>query len=122
MIINIPKRTVLALLASAPVFIATSAFADDVQDGWRWCRKCQGLWFAGSQTRGACPAGGGHQQTGSGNYRLVQNSPNYRGQHDWRWCSKCQGLWFAGNQTDGICPAGGAHSLAGSGDYGLDSG
>ena len=120
----VSRRAMLALLGFAPAYSATSAFAADVQDGWRWCRKCQGLWFAGNRTRGACPSGGGHQQTGSGNYRLLNNSPGSGGQRDWRWCRKCQGLWFSGNQTDGICPAGGAQTRVGSGDYTLttDSG
>jgi hypothetical protein len=67
---HVPKRTALALLASAPVFIATSAFAAEVQDGWRWCRTCQGLWFAGNRTDGVCPAGGAHSLAGSGDYGL----------------------------------------------------
>jgi hypothetical protein len=89
------------------------------QDGWRWCRKCQGLWFGENNTRGACPTGGGHQQTGSGNYRLMENSPGAAGQEGWRWCRKCQGLWFSGNNTRGACPAGGGHQQAGSGNYRL---
>ena len=40
------------------------------QSNWRWCYRCQGLYFAGSPTSGWCPAGGGHDYTGSGNYSL----------------------------------------------------
>jgi hypothetical protein len=40
------------------------------QDNWRWCRKCQGLAFGGAGAPGACPAGGSHDHTGSGNYSL----------------------------------------------------
>jgi hypothetical protein len=86
--------------------------------GWAWCNRCQGLWSADSNTRGACPAGpGGHDGTGSGGYwpftRDVSGQPN------WRWCRQCQGLWFAANGTGGVCPAPGAagHSLAGSVNY-----
>jgi hypothetical protein len=45
-----------------------------VQDNWRWCNKCQGLWFAGSPPtkKKPCPAGGEHSQDGSGNYRLLK--------------------------------------------------
>jgi hypothetical protein len=39
------------------------------QDQWRWCNKCEGLWFAGHAT-GVCPAGGGHVSVGSANYVL----------------------------------------------------
>ncbi len=40
------------------------------QSSWRWCHKCQGLFFAGNPTSGACPAGGGHDYAGSGDYSL----------------------------------------------------
>ena len=87
------------------------------QRNWRWCHKCQGLFFAGNPGP-VCPAGGAHDQTGSANYRLVQNSPLYPGQSNWRWCHKCQGLFFAGHPGS-VCPAGGAHDRTGSGDYSL---
>src|SRR4051794_5626014 len=87
------------------------------QANWRWCHKCQGLYFAGNPGS-HCPAGGAHDLTGSGNYRLIQNTPSYPGQADWRWCHKCQGLYFAGNGGS-HCPAGGAHDKTGSGNYTL---
>jgi len=87
------------------------------QTNWRWCHKCQGLYFAGNATQGVCPAGGQHDHTGSGDYQLVQNTSAYRGQKNWRWCSKCQGMHFAGNATEGTCPAGGQHIHTGSGNY-----
>jgi acetyl-CoA carboxylase beta subunit len=41
------------------------------QDEWRWCHKCEGLWFGGDEKReGKCPAGGTHTKIGSGNYVL----------------------------------------------------
>lgn len=88
------------------------------QRNWRWCSKCQGLWFGGN-AGSKCPAGGAHIKTGSGNYSLVHNATNVPGQANWRWCSKCQGLWFAGNSTQGKCPAGGSHIKIGSGNYTL---
>jgi Fungalysin metallopeptidase (M36)/Fungalysin/Thermolysin Propeptide Motif len=87
------------------------------QNNWRWCHKCQGLYFAGSPTQGVCPAGGTHDHTGSGDYLLVQNNTAYLGQDNWRWCHKCQGLYFAGHATQGHCSAGGPHDHTGSGDY-----
>jgi hypothetical protein len=85
------------------------------QDNWRWCNKCEGLFFAGDTTTGACAAGGGHNYRGSGNYVLTfAPAP---GQDNWRWCHKCEGLFFAGDTTTGACPAGGGHDYAGSGDY-----
>jgi hypothetical protein len=91
------------------------------QSDWRWCNKCQGLFFAGNSTTGTCPTGGGHNYSGSGNYSLgdfVGGSFQDR----WRWCNKCQGLFFAGNPTSGVCPAGGGHNYSGSQDYYLNEG
>ncbi len=87
------------------------------QSNWRWCHKCQGLFFAGN-AGSHCPTGGAHDQTGSGNYSLVQNAPLYPGQANWRWCHKCQGLFFGGN-AGSHCPAGAAHDHTGSGNYSL---
>jgi hypothetical protein len=91
------------------------------QDGWYWCNRCAGLWYALNRTGGACPAGaGGHSITGSDSYALDVNSGG--GQGNWRWCFECQGLWFAGNRTRGVCPVlgTGGHGIAGSGIYSLD--
>ena len=88
------------------------------QYNWRWCKKCQGLAFAANASLGACPAGGNHDHTGSGDYILVQNAAaGPSGQDNWRWCRKCEGLAFAGNSTLGPCPAGGNHDHTGSGNY-----
>lgn len=85
------------------------------QRNWRWCSKCQGMWFGGNPA-GPCPAGGKHTKTGSGNYSLVHQATSAPGQSNWRWCSKCQGLWFGGNPA-GPCPTGGKHTKSGSGNY-----
>lgn len=89
----------------------------NIQGNWRWCFKCQGFWYGGFSA-GVCPGGGGHAQTGSGNYALVFDLLGAERQSDWRWCSKCQGLWFGGH-TGSICPAGGGHTKSGSGNYSL---
>eukprot|EP01098_Paradermamoeba_levis_P009461 TRINITY_DN393_c0_g1_i3.p2 TRINITY_DN393_c0_g1~~TRINITY_DN393_c0_g1_i3.p2 ORF type:complete len:127 (-),score=22.38 TRINITY_DN393_c0_g1_i3:65-445(-) len=86
------------------------------QAGWRWCNKCQHLWYAaGSQ--GICPGGGSHTSAGSSEYFVSQDSyvpPNH--QAGWKWCSKCMVLWYSGSKA-GKCPAGGEHSASGSGAY-----
>jgi len=87
------------------------------QSDWRWCHKCEGLWFGGGASMGVCPAGGTHSKSGSGNYTLTVNTPDAPGQSNWRWCNKCQVLHFAGNLQTGKCKAGGTHSTAGSGNY-----
>ena len=86
------------------------------QANWRWCHKCQGMFFGGFL--GVCPAGGMHDINGSGNYQL-QDQPGDPGQHNWRWCHKCSGLFFAGNPTTGWCPQGGGHEHQPSSDYSL---
>jgi hypothetical protein len=90
------------------------------QSNWRWCSKCQGLWFAGDPSMPApCPAGGDHTSSGSGNYSLMTSVPGF-GESNWRWCSKCQGLWFAAGDpytTPHLCPAAGSHVQTGSGSY-----
>src|SRR4030095_3665358 len=92
-----------------------ASMAWGTQRDWRWCSKCQGMWFGGNPA-GPCPAGGTHIKTGSGNYSLVHQATSAPGQSNWRWCSKCQGLWFGGNPA-GPCPAGGTHIKTGSGNY-----
>jgi hypothetical protein len=91
------------------------------QPDWRWCHKCQGLFFSGGQASvGRCPAGAQHEKGVSGNYTLAHNAPVILGQPDWRWCHKCQGLFFSGGQASiGSCPAGGQHEKGSSGNYSL---
>ena len=105
--------------------LATDLFQDydmepfpDTQTGWHWCKKCQGLAFAGrGVTASKCPAGGAHSKTGSANYALMHSSSLPYGQADWRRCKKCQGLHFGGS-TPSKCPAGGTHEK-GSLNYSL---
>lgn len=95
------------------------AVGQKIQGDWRWCPKCQGLYFAGGLTQGICPAGGAHEHTDSGNYQLVENTPAGPGeQSGWRWCKKCHGLYFS-SQFQSVCPAKGPHDHISSGDYTL---
>ena len=89
------------------------------QDNWQWCKKCQGLAFAGADFIGPCPATGSHDHTGSLNYSLLIDSADPQAQDNWRWCRKCQGLTFAGANSVGYCPAGGEHDHTGSLNYSL---
>jgi hypothetical protein len=87
-----------------------------LQANWRWCRKCQGLFFGGNPGS-QCPVAGAHDPTGSGDYHLAGNIVAAPGQQaNWRWCRKCQGLFFGGNPGS-QCPVGGTHDSAGSGNY-----
>jgi M6 family metalloprotease-like protein len=97
------------------------------QHGWRWCRKCQGMFFGPGQASSRCPARDQHDGSASGDYSFVQNDSTTPGQRYWRWCQKCQGLFFGGtmqfgNDTfdvlqAGVCPASGQHDGSLSGNY-----
>ena len=109
------------------------------QQGWRWCRKCEGLWFAGDLPAGAsggrCPADPvvsqdpnyvfGHIQAGTYHYILLANiSPSANQQGGWWYCWKCRGLWFGrDNAHGGDCPRDTSRNIeeghvhAGSGRY-----
>jgi hypothetical protein len=53
------------------------------------------VWFAGNQTEGICPAGGGHSAVGSGNYALnIGDAPSIGDDH-------LLGIWSAQARTKG---------------------
>lgn len=89
------------------------------QSNWRWCRKCQGLFFVGNPSQGVCPAGGSHDANESGHYSLVLGDQAPGTQGGWRYCQKCEGLFFSGNPDQGACPKGGTHDSTASGQYGM---
>jgi hypothetical protein len=87
---------------------------------WRWCRKCQGLFYGPNQAASRCPAGGAHDGASSGNYILSVSSPSSNEWvAGWRHCNKCQGLYdLAG--LNSRCPAGGGHApVPGSASFNL---
>ena len=118
---------------SADYALAVDDTSAPGQQNWRWCERCDGLWFAGNNSAGFCPRdrvdesgnASGHVSSGRGDYVLpLGNQGACKGQGDWRWCRKCQGLWFAGNlHADGspnlgVCPIdSGGHTSEKSGDY-----
>jgi hypothetical protein len=77
------------------------------QHDWRWCSKCQGVFYGPNQASSRCPAIGAHDGSASGNYSFVLNDPIAPGQQNWRWCQKCQGLFYGPNQGTSKCPADG---------------
>jgi hypothetical protein len=108
-IIDVPS--LIAITQEAWLRQPTTVTITTSQSDWRWCNKCQGLFFAGNNL-GLCPAGGTHNDSGSGNYALNTSGS---GQSNWRWCRQCQGLFFAGNNL-GACPSH-SHNDVGSGNY-----
>jgi hypothetical protein len=90
------------------------------QGGWRWCHKCEGMFYArASAGKGHCPAGAAHEDAGSGHYAvLLGEDAGPKQQGGWRWCHKCEGMFYArASAGKGHCPAGAAHDDAGSGHY-----
>jgi hypothetical protein len=88
-----------------------------MQDGWRWCNRCQGLAYAGFGT-GVCWDGNGHDFGGSGAY-AVDMAANPAGTQDgWHWCNRCQGMIYSGFGT-GVCWDGQGHDFGGSGGYSI---
>jgi hypothetical protein len=67
----------------------------------------------------ACPAGGAHDASKSGNYTLNDNVSTTI-QQNWQWCHRCGGLFYASYGT-GTCPAQGGrgHNCSGRDGYSL---
>lgn len=91
------------------------------EKGWRWCSKCQSLFFGPNQAASKCAMDNGtHSAAGSGQYTCPTNGlpgyPLWSG--EWRRCGKCQCLFSVKGGHD-YCPAGGAHQAV-AGGYSYD--
>lgn len=119
----------VALFAGAGIATPAGAECPEiacVQEGWRWCNKCQGMFYglasASQGGLGVCPAGGTHATAGSGYYyqRVGTDIANVQ-QGGWSCCPKCMGFFYSrasvGAGGMGRCPAGAAHIKAGSPAY-----
>ena len=115
-------RTISAptILIAHPIVLsqpATEIAALPSQSGWRWCQKCQGMFYSLNPDQGPCPASGRHDASHSGAYLMTFGDAAAGMQPGWRWCQKCQGLFFGGNPNQTACPAGGPHDASRSGAY-----
>jgi hypothetical protein len=84
------------------------------QTNWRYCRKCQSMFYDGYAAKGTCPVGGAHASSGL-NFVLQHDAffKVYDVQQDkWRYCDKCFALHFDGFATSGRCAVQG-HVAAG---------
>ncbi|SEA62793.1 hypothetical protein [Nitrosospira multiformis] len=83
----------------------------NLQRDWRWCNKCQDIFFGPSVGTSKCAAGGTHN-VGTSNYSVRYGPHDQAGwQKDWSWCNKCQVLFFGPNVGNSKCAAGGTHNV-----------
>ena len=114
MIPTIFNRRQSLLLAGGALALGTvGAQAEDSQTDWRFCQKCNAMFFDGAPDKGHCPAGGAHVAQGF-IFQLPHDGPlTPTAQADWRFCNKCFDMFFDGFPNKGRCAAGGAHVAQG---------
>ncbi len=87
-----------------------------MQLDWRFCQKCNALFYDGFTGKGVCDAGGGHVSEGF-IFALPHDIPETpTSQGAWRFCPKCFTMHFDGFPDKGSCAAGGPHAV-GAGDF-----
>jgi hypothetical protein len=93
-----------------------------VQEDWRYCIRCRGLFF-GPNSQGYCPAVSGPHPIDRGIYVLINDTAQAEGQREWFWCSQCYLLFYGGGgRRAGVCPAAfGHHDGTRSANYTLFS-
>jgi hypothetical protein len=70
------------------------------QANWRYCRKCQSMFFDDYPNTGRCVING-HEAAGF-NFVVAHDSPG-PGQTQWRYCSQCHHMFYDGYATKGRC-------------------
>ena len=119
------KLGVAGLLGGAGALGAREASAGrgSFLAGWRYCSKCQGMFYDGGPTgAGHCPAGTSAfpAHAATGDYSLRYGARVKGEQRNWWCCVKCAGLWFAGTGGVGTCPGGdGGHAQIFSSNFSL---
>jgi hypothetical protein len=93
------------------VHLGDAANTAQLQNGWRFCAKCAGLFFSqdGQPFVKVCPAGDFHDARFSGTYVMEFGADGPGAQGNWRFCKNCLGLFFlSGPFTEfpnGVCTA-----------------
>jgi hypothetical protein len=98
---------------------ATAALDLPWQPYWRYCIKCNVLFFDGFPNfKGVCPRDGRGHETLGFNFEIyyhqtinVPDTPN--SQSGWRYCGKCAAMFFNLFDDRGRCPVGGEHQPSG---------
>ena len=108
------SRRRFVILSCVSILGAVAALSEvsasiEGQRNWRFCHKCNTLFFDGDKNKGTCPAGGAHEAKGFNfDFALCcEETPTK--QANWRRCLRCQGLFFNGFKKKGPCSTGGNH-------------
>jgi hypothetical protein len=81
------------------------------QSAWRFCNKCDAMFFDGYPQKGACRAGGGHFAQGF--MFTLRFDSRAVGEPDWRFCNKCFVIFHNRDSNPRVCAAGGGHVAQG---------
>ncbi|CCH78490.1 hypothetical protein BN12_30016 [Nostocoides japonicum T1-X7] len=77
------------------------------QPDWRFCVKCQVLFYDGYNDKGHCPADDGEHARAGYHFVLPHDVPEApTSQAAWRFCDKCFVLFFDGYEDKKTCPVG----------------
>jgi hypothetical protein len=120
------SRRRFLILSCLSILGAVAALSDvrasiEAQKNWRFCHRCNVLFFDGGKNKGSCPAptGGAHEAEAMGfNFSLplcCEETPTQ--QRKWRRCLRCQALFFDGFRKKGPCSAGGDHAADRNNQY-----
>ncbi|MDX3190457.1 hypothetical protein PV458_18780 [Streptomyces sp. MN03-5084-2B] len=93
--------------AAAAMSIPEAAAASS---DFRWCSRCQAMWFTAGGDNGHCPVSHlwdhNHYLNGSGIYTIRRATESGVGQPGWHWCANCKAVWYLGRgeRGFGVCP------------------
>lgn len=118
--------TGLALGGAAVLAMAQPAEAG-TSSAFRWCRRCQGMWFIAGGNNGHCPVSHwwdhSHYQDGSASYWFVDEQPavgqDRFGMLMLKWCLTCKAAYFSGGA--GTCPNNSAGHTPSAQTYRIES-
>ncbi|WFB09783.1 hypothetical protein LRS74_24095 [Streptomyces sp. LX-29] len=110
------RRLIGGTLAASTTALGAAAFASAApavagsSAGFRWCNRCQGMWFRSSGDSGHCPVhhwwDHSHYEEGSGTYWFTDGTPqpgqDRFGMLALKWCLTCKAAYFSGGR--GVCP------------------
>lgn len=75
------------------------------QNDWRFCIKCQALFFDGYPDKGVCPADQANHVAAGYHFVVPYDVPQTAtAQGAWRFCNKCYVLFFDGYPDKKTCP------------------